>query len=163
MSEDTKAPDAGELTTTVEDAVLPDLPPLSIFDLCETDDNLSENGKWFTDVFAPGDGIAIKLRSFASARAVNVRTVLLKKYQRYQKKGEFPPEVDQRMMIEQLVDSIIVDWKGIRGRDNKEIPYSKEAAILLCKMTNFRATIVQLATASDAFKAEAKKEVEGNS
>lgn len=150
-----------EETTNAVEEVLAPLEPLSIFDLCETDDALSEDGKWFSDIFAPGDGISIKLRRMTSRRSVNYRTVLMKKYQRYQKKGEFPPEIDERMMIEQLAEVIIVDWKGIRGRDGKEIPYTKQMAVQLCKMSDFRLPLIQLAAAGDSFRSD--KETEGNS
>lgn len=156
---------AEETTTDVisPDDVLPPLKPLSIFDLCETDDNASEDGKWFHDVFASGDGISIKLRRFTSRRAVNYQTVLLKKYQRYGKDGVFPPDINERIITEQLVNTIIVDWKGILGRDGKEIPYSVNAALLLTKMQEFRIRVLMIANSAERFRAEAQQAVEGNS
>jgi hypothetical protein len=159
MSEkDTSAP----AEETLQDAA-PELKPLSIFDICETDDEASENGKWFKDIFFPDDGVEIKLRRFSSQKSVNYRTLLLKKYARHAKNDQFPPEIDQRMMIEQLAAAIIVDWKGIRDREGKEIPYSQPAALQLCKMLDFRAPLIQRAMSMDGFRTEQRKEVEGNS
>lgn len=141
----------------------PELKPLSIFDLIETDDAASENGRWFTDIFAPGDGISVKLRRLQSKKSANYRSLLMKKYQRYSKGGEYPPEIEERMLIEQMAGCIIVDWNGILDRDGKEIPFSQNAALLLAKHQDFRVPLVQRAMSADNFRVEARKEVEGNS
>lgn len=151
--------------TPVEEALTADLPPekpLSIFALCETDSDASENGKWFDDLFQPDSGVSVKLRRFSSKKSVNYRSRLLQKYKRHNNKGEYPPEIEERMLIEQMVECIIVDWKGILDNDGKEIVYSKDKALVLCKMLDFRAPLIQLAVDMDSFRAEERKELEKN-
>lgn len=139
------------------------LKPLSIFELCETDSDATENGKWFDDMFQPDSGVSVKLRRFSSKKSVNYRARLLLKYKRQgNRKGEFPPEIEERMLIEQMAECIIVDWKGILDNEGKEIAYSKEKALVLCKMLDFRAPLIQLAVDMDSFRAEERKELEKN-
>lgn len=149
----------------VEESLTADLlpeKPLSIFDLCQTDSDATENGKWFDDLFAPDSGVSVKLRRFSSKKSVNYRQRLLTKYKRHSSKGQFPPDIEERMLIEQMVECIIVDWKGIRDNDGNEIAYSKEKALMLCQMLDFRAPLVQLAVDMDSFRAEERKELEKN-
>ena len=137
-------------TETIEE-----LPPLNIFDLCETDDDSLENGKWFEDVFTAGDGIRIRIRSFRSAASVKYRQGLQTKYRKFEKKGVFPDHINERMLIEQLAGVIIVDWAGIKDRDGVEIPYSKEAALRLCeKLRLFREVVTSYAMNVDNYRVE---------
>lgn len=132
-----------------------ELPPLSIFDLCETDESALENGKWFDDVFKPGDGIRIRIRSFRSQASIKFRQGLQTKYRKYEKKGVFPDNINERMLIEQLAGVIIVDWSGIKDRDGAEIPYSAEAALSLCtKLRLFRETITTYAMNVDNYQTD---------
>jgi hypothetical protein len=152
-------------STPVEEELTADLAPekpLSIFALCETDSDAAENGKWFDNLFQPDSGVSVKLRRFSSKKSINYRSRLLQKYKRHLKNGEYPPEIEERMLIEQMVECIIVDWKGILDNDGKEIAYSKEKALLLCKMLDFRAPLIQLAVDMDNFRAEERKELEKN-
>lgn len=143
--------------------VLEDLPPPSIFDLIETDDNAIENGKWFSDVFKPEDGIKIKLRSLRSQASIKFRAALQAKYRKYEKKGVFPDNINERMLIEQLAGVIIVDWSGINDRDGQPIAYSKEAALdLATKLRVFRDNIVMLSMTIDNFQPDAADEAVGN-
>lgn len=132
-----------------------DLPALSIFDLIETDDDAIESGKWFDDVFKPEDGIRIRIRSFMSQASIKFRQGLQTKYRKYEKKGQFPDNINERMLIEQLAGVIIVDWSGIKDRDGTEIAYSPEAALALCtKLRLFRDTVTRLAMNSDNYQPE---------
>lgn len=135
---------------------IPDeLPPLSIFDLCETDEDAIEAGKWFEDVFKPGDGVRIRIRSFRSQASIKFRQGLQTKYRKYEKKGVFPDNINERMLVEQLAGVIIVDWAGIRDRDGVEIAYSQEAALALCiKLRMFRETVTTLAMNTDNYQTE---------
>jgi hypothetical protein len=146
--------------------------PLSIFDLCETDSDAVENGRWFTgeELWGPraaDSGIRIKLRRYTSRAALKSRQSAEKKYRKFfdKKKNEYPPEINEKMICEQLADSVIVDWEGIRDRDGKEIPYSPEAALALVsakQMADFRIAISAKALELDNWRAEEKKETEKN-
>lgn len=143
------------------------LPVVSIFDALETDTDASENGKWFKgdEIWGPKLAhVSIKLRRMTSKVALRVRRELEIKYAKYQdKKGEYPPEIDQRMLSEHMAQAIIVDWNGIIDRDGKEIPFHKDAAFALCqKLPDFRGPLVQKSLMLDSFRTEAQDKVEGN-
>lgn len=136
--------------------------PISIFDACETDADAAENGRWFSDIW---DGLpaTVKLRRFTSNKAVATRSKLLNKYRRYLKNNKYPPDIDEKMMIELIAEGVIVDWAKIYDRDGKEIPFSFEVAKVLLKMPDFRIPLVDLAMKMDGFRAEEAEAVKGNS
>lgn len=148
-----------DLTTIVPD----DLPPPSIFDEFETDDNALENGKWFEDVGRAGSGIRVKLRSIQSKASMKSRQALNAKYRKFEKKGVHTDQMNERIINEQMADSVIVGWDGIRDRDGKAIEWSKEAALaLLNKLPQFRNTLLQLSATMDNFHPEVIEEAVGN-
>jgi hypothetical protein len=157
-----------ETENTVEDVDA----PVSIFDICETDSDAVENGKWFTgeELWGPraaDSGIRIKLRRFTSRASLKSRQRLEKKYRKFfdKKKQEYPPEIVEKMVAEQLADAIIVDWEGIRDRDGKEIAYSPEAALALvspAQMADFRMAISAKALEMDNWRTEEREEITKN-
>jgi hypothetical protein len=142
------------------------LPIVSIFDICGTDEDAAENGKWIKgeDLWPRGAGIELKIRRMTSKKALKTRAELLTKYAKFQnKKGQFPEEIDHRMLCELLAQAVIVDWKGIPDKDGKLIPFTRESAFhLVDKLPDFRAQIVQAAMDMDQFRADDLEQVEGN-
>lgn len=143
------------------------LPVVSIFDALEADSDAVENGKWFSgdEIWGPKLGhVRIKLRRMTSKASQKVRRDLELKYAKYQdNKGGYPEEIDQRMLNEQMAHAIIVDWKNIIDKDGKLIPYSREAAYMLCqKLPDFRGPLVAKAIAVDNFRNEEQQKLEGN-
>lgn len=125
-----------------------------VFDVFETDRNAEEEGKWF-DVFGDrGDG-EIKLRGFASKASINCRRRLEAKYRRNMKTdGNYPQEITQRMIEEQLAEAIIMDWRG-KSWKTKEGPlkFSPDAALMILKRApHLRNKISVLAGDMDAFR-----------
>jgi hypothetical protein len=133
--------------------------PISIFDICETDANAEEHGKWFKDIFGDGSGIDVKIRSIMSQQSMTVRRRLDKVYRRHMKNNEYPPEILKQIMGEQVAEGVLVDWAGIYDRDEKPIVFSKAAAKMLCtKLHHFRDRIVVLSNSIDSFKSEEREE-----
>lgn len=152
--------------TDVNETVDEALPPVSIFDVCGTDTESAENGKWFKgeEIWPRGAGIRLRIRRLASKTSVKVRAELMTKYAKYQtKKGTFPEEIDERMLYELLARAIIVDWSGVLDKDGKEIPFTFQAAYTLCeKLPDFRSAVITLAGDMDQFRAEEEEAVAGN-
>lgn len=137
---------------------------LSIFDICETDTVAEENGRWFNDVFEDTSGIDVKLRRMTSKASMEARRRLDKQYRgKMNKKGEYDMDFGMKVLVEQMAEGVIVDWRGIYDRDGKEIKFSKEKAIeLMTKLPTFRDTILINAQELDNFRIEEREDAEKN-
>jgi hypothetical protein len=133
--------------------------PVSIFDICETDAKAEEDGKWFKDVFGDGTNIDVKLRSIMSQASLACRRRLDKTFRRHMKNGDYPPEIMKQIMTEQIVEGVLLDWKGIYDRDGNEIVYSKPAAKkLLTALHHFRDRLAVLSNSLEGFKVEERED-----
>lgn len=136
---------------------------VSIFDICETDSDAEENGRWFTDIMNDGNGLDIKLRKGTSKASVAARRRLDRAYKKYLKNGQYPDDIGVKVLCEQFAEGVIVAWRGVYGKAGEEIPYSKEMALVFMnKFTSFRDTVVMLATSLDSFRIEDKDETSKN-
>lgn len=139
-----------------------DEPELSIFDICETDTTAEEEGRWFKNIYGNDSKIDVKLRRLTSRKSIEARRRLEKGYRKYLKNGEMSDEIADQILIEQLADAILVDWRNIKVPENVdgkkvlvELPYSKEAAkMLLTKLPNFRIAILGMSQDIDNFRHE---------
>lgn len=154
--------EATNTVSTQED----DLPIVSIFDVLETDTSGAENGKWFKgeDLFPRGAGMRFKLRRMTSKAAQVAYRDILEKYAKFQNaKGEFPTEIDQKILSEHLSKAIIVDWDGVYGKDKDKLEFTPEAAFMLCQaLPDFRATVYRVSLDMDKFRAASQEAIEKN-
>lgn len=139
----------------------------SIFDICETDTEAEEEGRWFTNIFRDESKIDIKLRRMTSKKSMDARRRLEKGYRKYLKNGEFPEHILERVLNEQVASGVIVDWRNIKVRDEAgklvDLPYSQEAAImLLTKLKTFRDGVFLMSTNMDNFRREEREELVKN-
>jgi hypothetical protein len=136
---------------------------LSIFDLCETDAAAEEEGRWFRDIFNDGSNIDVKLRRLTSRSSMQARRRLEKGYRRHMKNGVYPDDIAVKILVEQIAEAVLVDWKGIYDRDKKPMEYSKENALaLLTKLPVFRDGVIQMASNLDNFRIEEKEATSKN-
>lgn len=133
----------------------------SIFDIYETDVSAEEDGKWFENF--KETGIDLKIARFQSKRSIKAREKHEAAYRRFQKKGKLPEEIAEKVIVEQMADAILLDWRKMPDRDGAEIVYSRAAAaMLLTKLPNFRLDIIQTAVDMDNYRVEDKKATLGN-
>jgi len=66
--------------------------------------------------------------------------------------GMLPEETAQRILIETMSETILLDWKGVED-EGQEVPYSKENAVmLLTKYKEFRDFVSGAADNATAYK-----------
>ena len=162
MSEEPEIIDAPDIVDAPE---LEDAPePLSLYDLCETDVEAEENGRWFKDIFGDGSDINVKLRRFTSKASIDVRRRLEKQYKPKQNsRGEYSEEVGTQILCDQVAGAIIVDWENVRGRDRQLLPFTyANARKLLMDLRVFRETVVIMSNAMDNFRLEQSEDAEKN-
>lgn len=135
----------------------------SIFDICETDTTAEENGRWFKDIYGDGTNIDVKLRHLSSSESMSVRRRLDRANRRLMVKGEYPTSVAIQLLIEQIAEAVLIDWRGVLDKDGSEIPYSKETAVMLMtKLRTFRDGIVAMCQSIDNFRIEDRADAEKN-
>lgn len=138
---------------------------ISLYDVLATDKNDEENGKWFNDIIGEDSGVCIKLRRLTAKVVERTRQRITLQNRKHQTKdGKFPEDIDLLMLCDYLSQSVIVDWKGVVDESGEEVPFSQEAAHKFCTdLPEFRRIVLSLAGNMEAFRAEARQEIEGNS
>lgn len=103
------------------------------------------------------EGIEVKIRSAQSLHAAKVYKELIAPYKKKAQRGNLPESVTREINAMHLAKGILVDWKGFYGEDEKEIPFSVQAAYDLLidpAYTDLLLDISEAATAREAFRAE---------
>lgn len=79
--------------------------------------------------------------------------------------GKLTDDENKKLNIQFYANHIVLSWRGLKGKDGAEIPYSKEAAAALFadeKLAGFFALIIRMAANDAAFEAERAEEDAGN-
>lgn len=132
---------------------------MNIFEVFETKPIVDE-GKWF-DL---SDTAKIKLRYLGSDVAKRAYENLMRPFAQRQKLGlELTEAESKKVNVEFLSSTVILDWKGILGKDKEEIAYSAEAVAALCEaLPRFTALVFRIATDETNFEKELLEEEVGN-
>lgn len=125
-----------------------------------TDKDAAANGKWI-DL---GDGARIKVARWNNARFRELEQRLKRPYRSYALSGrELPQDVAERIAIELLVETVLLDWQGI-ALGGAAMPYGKAAAKdLLDKSEWFRNQVSYHAMLEENFYRQEIAELEKNS
>lgn len=108
----------------------------SLYDTYETDPQLEKEGVHL-EVGMTKDGekiVTIQLRRAGGANQQFAKVFELKSkpYRRVMEiPGALDPAVQERVMREVYVDSVVVGWENMEDREGNPIPYSKQAALKL--------------------------------
>ena len=85
-----------------------------------------ENGRWVGDL--PGlPGVELRVRGFNNADYRNLQTKKLRSITPAQRAG-VSLELSDEMTNDLLVETILLDWRGIEDDDGSPLAYSKERA-----------------------------------
>ena len=78
--------------------------------------------------------------------------------------GTITEDESRKMLAEVYADSVIIDWKGVKGPDGKELKFSRENVVrLLNDLPELFADLRERATAMEAFKVAELEAVSKNS
>lgn len=73
-------------------------------------------------------------------------------------------EMQDKILVEVLAETVLLDWKGFVDADGKALKYSKDAAVkVLTDLPTFRDDIVAAASDMSLFQAEDEADAEKNS
>lgn len=123
-----------------------------------TDTVAEVEGKWF-----PLKDAKLKLARTGNPRYREKLRVELNIHREAIDKGLLDLELNDNVMIDVLVDTILLDWKGFTD-GGKEVPYSKQKAReYLTKYRDFREFVAATADKMDNFRTQAEETTKGNS
>jgi len=137
---------------------VPQMPTL--YELFETDIEAGEGGKWLELI----PGISFKLRRFTSTASLNSRRRLLAGLaSRVTSDGDIDSKLETELMIEQMAEAIIVDWKGVADRDGNELACTYEnRKRVLTDLPDVRALLSDHAANIDNYRREQLDAIEKN-
>ena len=93
-----------------------------------TNPKLAEEGVWVDF----GGGIRVKIARFSSKKSMGARRRLEKPYRGVSARtGNLPPDLAEKITIEQMAEAIVLDWEGVSYREQENFPYSVENALTI--------------------------------
>ena len=129
-----------------------------------TDLNKEVDGVWFKSSMI--DGLELKIAKSGNPKYSKLARKLYKPYAKQLRKGlDLPESVTDEISVQLILDSLLLDWKGMPGEDGEEVAYSKaEAKALLDdqELKEFKAEILEFADDNARFQLEIDEEIEGN-
>lgn len=128
------------------------------FNEFKTDTVAEVEGKWF-----PLKDAKLKIARTGNPRYREKLRVELNIHQEAINKGLLDLELNDKLMVDILVDTILLDWDGFT-LDKKALPYSKaKARELLLEHRDFREFVAATADKMDNFRVQAEETTKGNS
>ena len=116
-----------------------------------TDLDLEEKGTW-VDI---GEGGQILVARIGNPAYREKMRHLSKPYQSQIRQGTLPEDLNDEIFLKAIVETILLDWKGIEDDNGKEIKYSKDAAMkLLLGLRDFRDLVIEIARSQATFRRE---------
>lgn len=134
----------------------------NLYDLYQTDLNLETEGVWV----AITKDIQVKVAALPNPNFTEFLTKLQKPYKGQIRKGLLDKDIEEDLYVKAVAKTVLIDWKGIKDKDNKDLPYSYENAYTILSdksMKRFKSEILLLSTEAETFKSEEKDEAIKNS
>jgi hypothetical protein len=139
---------------------------MSLYEQWETDENLEQ------------EGIAIQVASTKGGKPVRIRVALasesnpkyakaaqrhLKGYEKAIQNNLLDAATQDELLKKIYVDSVIVGWENVSGRDGKALEFTKENVLkVLTDLPHLWKTIREDASRIDFFRKEVQKETAKN-
>lgn len=127
----------------------------------ETSKPAESNGIWCDDV--GGSKFKLARMGGANVRFQKALAKAMKPFTREIQLGLAENEVLDPVMREVFIETVLLDWEGVTGRDGAVLPFSKEAAEkLFADLPDLYTRLREQAQAYTNFRAAALQAVAGN-
>jgi len=130
---------------------------MDIKKIFSTDSKAEQEGVW-VDL---DKKTAIKVARSGNPKFQKLFRKLTKPYTRAMRSGTLNDDIAEKILIQCLAETILLDWKGIE-EDGKKVPYSVEKAIEYLGIKDFRDFVVSCADDFALYKAEQDEETAKN-
>lgn len=128
----------------------------------QTSKELEEKGTW-VNVEGTPDGTQFLVARIGSDTFDNLLAKKLKPFKRLVQKDKMKKSQQNAIMNEVIVETVLLGWKNLFDDDGNEVAFSKEKALELLKLKDFRELVVEIASTMEIFKAEEDEADEKNS
>jgi len=121
------------------------------FSKFKTNQSLEIEGVW-VDI---GEGAKVKVARVGNTAYAKYIERAYKPYRKMQRTGTVPEDLQRRIFIDAIANTILLDWSGFTDDKDQPIPYSVDAAVKqLTDLKDFRELIVELAAEAETFRDE---------
>jgi len=121
-------------------------------------------GKWFE--LALIDGVKVKVARAGNPNYKKALKRLYKPYSQKLRKGQdIAQEIEDRIQIDLLIQTLLKDWKGMPGEKGAEVAYSESLARELLadpELKELKDEIIGFSEEFEAFQEEMDEELEKN-
>ena len=101
----------------------------SIYDVWGTDAIMETGGVWID--YGKAGKFLIARSGGANTKFAKVLEVKMRPYRRQMDQGKMDNDVANRVLLESFIDACLLDWKGIKSEDGKEMKFTKVNALKL--------------------------------
>ena len=123
-----------------------------------TDSEKEQEGVWHE----MGEGLEMRIARIGNPKYQKRFQALSKPHRRAIRRGTLADEVAEKLMVQCLSETIVLDWKGLE-EDGVEIPYSVENAVrLLMDYPELRNYVNDIANELEGYQAEEDEEAIDN-
>ena len=117
----------------------------------KTNQTLETEGVWI-DI---GEGAKIKVARIGNTAYAKHLERLYKPYRKMQRTGTVPDDIQRKIFVDAIANTILLDWDGFTNDNDQPVPYSVDAAIqYLTDMKDFRELVVEMAAEAETFRDE---------
>ena len=121
-------------------------------------------GVWFDSSMIPG--LSMKIAKVGNTEYEKLLRKLYKPYRKTLQKGkDLDTAITDKIMAEVIAKTIVLDWKGMPGENESEVPFSVEecqSLVLDPELREFKEEILEFADDSARFELEMDEETEKN-
>jgi|WetSurMetagenome_2_1015567.scaffolds.fasta_scaffold998139_1 hypothetical protein len=108
---------------------------MSLYKQFKTNTSLEVGGKWF-EVNPPNDdgtkaGFLMARRSSKNTKFAAAMERVVRTHRDELDRGAMPPEESRRILVETFVDTVLKDWRHVRGEDERELKFTRDNALKL--------------------------------
>ena len=129
-----------------------------------TDLKKEVEGQWFDLVMI--EGCRVKVARAGNPNYIKLMRKLYKPFTKQLRRGkDIPQEVEEKIQLQLMSETILLDWKGMPGEKDKEVPFTKEVSKMLLgdpELKELKDEINSYSEEFEAYKTEEDEELVKN-
>lgn len=132
---------------------------LDIFKTFATDGKKEQEGAWVEI----GQGASLLVARSTNRRFLKATEAEVREHKEaLDKEGDEAEKVQEEILARTFAEGLLLGWKGIAWKGQADVPYSKELAIEMLHLPDFRKLVARIADDRENFLAAAEEEIAKN-
>lgn len=103
----------------------------NLYDMFGTDEDFEREGIWYA--FSEETKFRLARAGGANLRFAKSLEAKTRPYRRQIENESIDNELANNLLLEAFVETVLLDWQGVKDRDGNDLPYSKDNALKLLK------------------------------